>query len=613
MLKEKYEEVYFSEILDHIRTLNDILLNLEKDPKNEALIMEALRIFHSIKGDSAVIGMDKIAEIAHEGENLLISIKENKSSINKEILNKLLNYIDEIDNYLGLIYNKNKNTFKIIIYNNFKEELKIIKSFLIIKTLAEIGNLISIDPPYDMLSSGNVPQMITAVVSVHDTEKLKENLLKIEGITSVEIHPLEKLDFNCNEAIAASDRMNEIEQLISTVESGTKENTGAIVDLIRDKYRLSEIRVNVKSLDKLFNLVGELVLAKSRLNNIVKSLDSNELKEIQRFLEGVVNEIQNEIMSIRLIPIGQVFGVFRRMVRDLSKEFNKEIDLIIQGEETAVDRKILEELIDPVIHIIRNAVDHGIESPSERLKNGKNATGTIKINAYREASNFILDIEDDGKGIDPKVVKERAVDMGLISRSRAEAMSDEEALYLICMPGFTTKERVSKISGRGVGMSAVKSKIEAMGGSLIIKSIVGLGTKITIRLPASMAMIKILVVKVGEQCYSIPLSDVIEIVQLKEVKYIKGQPFMDLRGKVIRLFSLSELLGIKENRKQNYVVIVKKADDKEFGFLVSDIVGEDEITMRPFPQLLQGTHGLLGASILGDGKPTFIIDVMTLV
>ncbi|MEM4530100.1 MAG: chemotaxis protein CheA [Candidatus Methanomethylicaceae archaeon] len=612
MLKEKYEEIYFSEIFDHIKLLNNIFINLEKNPKNENLILEALRIMHSIKGDSTVIGRNEIAKIAHEAENLLISIK-NKKFIEKKDFDKLLEYIDKIEESLNSIRKNGKNTYKVIIENNFKDELKIIKAFLILKTLAENGNLISINPSYDALSSGNVPQTIIAIVSTQDIEKMKENLLKIEGITSVKFEILENKDFDTTEAIAAMNKLNEIEHLISTVESTSKENTGAIVDIIKDKYRLSEIRVNVKSLDKLFNLVGELVLAKSRLNNIVKSLDSNELKEVQRFLEGVVNEIQNEIMSIRLVPIGQVFGVFHRMVRDLAKELNKEIDLIIQGEETAVDRKILEELIDPIIHIIRNAVDHGIETPSERLKNGKNAIGTIKINAYRDASSFILDIEDDGRGIDPKLIKERALRIGLISESKAEAMSDEEAIYLICMPGFTTKDKASNISGRGVGMSAVKSKIEAMGGSLTIKSTLGLGTKITIRLPASMAMIKILVVRVGEEYYSIPLSDVVEIVQLKNIKYIKGQPFMDLRGKVIRLFSLSELLGIRENKKQNYVVIVKKADDKEYGFLVSEIVGEDEVTMRPFPQMLQGTRGLLGASILGDGRPTFIIDVMTLV
>jgi len=711
----RYVDLYLSEVMDHLNSLNDLFLQLEKHPDDRAAVLEAFRAMHSIKGDSAMMELHGVVEVAHEAENLLAAIKDGKLAVSSGVIDQLLGYVDRIEGmvkafarsdspkyrddapkcvgtpslppealgkprtpngWLGEAHlltqapgpagagtgvgvgadaydggkiggagvgdgtsvdinveaksnaksNVNANagppppenagTFKVVIRNNFEEKLKPIRAFALLRVLAENGDLAAVVPPYDRLAAGDVPLEVVATISTQDLQKLKEDLLKIEGVVSVEVSSAEGAtpkDEGMG-SLKALDKIHQVDRLISTVETKSQETASASVDVTKDRYRLGEIKVNVQSLDRLFNLAGELVLAKSRLNNIVKSLDSADLKEIQRFIEGVVTDLQNEVMTIRLMPIGQVFGVFSRVVRDMAKSLGKEIDLIVEGGDTALDRKVLEEIIDPIVHVIRNAVDHGIEPPEERLKKGKNTVGTIRIKAYRDVTNFILDIEDDGRGIDPKIVKEIAISKGLINAKKAESMSDGEALYLICVPGFSTNRGVSTTSGRGIGMSAVKSKVDSLGGSLIIKSSPGKGTVISMRLPASVTTMKILVMRVGEQRYAVPLSDVVEIVRVSESikRYIKGEPFIDLRGRIIRVYALSELLGIKDKSELGTAVIVRKSDGLEYGLLVSEVLDEDEVALKPVPNMFYGKASLIGASVLGDGSPTFIIDVMDL-
>jgi two-component system chemotaxis sensor kinase CheA len=734
----RYVDLYLSEVREHINSLNELFLHLEKHPDDRASVLEAFREMHSIKGDSAMMELHGVVEVAHEAENLLAAIKDGRLAVSSAVIDQLLGYVDRIegmveafargdslggakpagassvppgapgrplDQTLGpegaglgpgigddavwgtgggaegeikacagpgakagagrdagadfnidagvnagagadgkadLNNNINRNsnanadavarppsnsgTFKLVIRNNFEEKLKPIRVFALLRALAENGDLVAVVPPYERLAAGDVPPEVVATISTQDLQKLKEDVLKIEGVVSVSVSDLAEGEVKSGAegaapkeegvgSLKAMDKIHQIDRLISNVETKSQETASASVDVTKDKHKLGEIKVNVQSLDRLFNLAGELVLAKSRLNNIVKSLDSADLKEIQRFIDGVVTDLQNEVMTIRLMPVGQVFGVFSRVVRDMAKSSGKEIDLVVEGGDTALDRKVLEEIIDPVVHVIRNAVDHGIEPPEERLKKGKNAVGTIRIKAYRDAANFILDVEDDGRGIDPQAVKEIALSKGLINAKKAESMSDEEALYLICVPGFSTNKGVSITSGRGIGMSAVKSKIDSLGGSLTIKSSLGRGTTISMRLPASVTTMKILVLRVGEQRYAVPLSDVVEIVRVSESikRYIKGEPFIDLRGRIIRVYALSELLSIKDDSELGTAVIVRKTDGREYGLLVSEVLDEDEVALKPVPNMFYGKASLMGASVLGDGSPTFIIDVMDLV
>jgi len=667
-----YREVYIGETKEHIRELNRIFLHLEKNPEDREAIEEALRIMHTIKGDSAILGLGKISNTAHRAEDVLAAVRDKKTALSTVLIDSLIQSVDEIEEALrsfeaeskigkgiGVSFkelesaiekidanvsgalnkidnvpkasdvkkgslsqpefgssSRSSGTFRIRITNNFEALLKPMRAFIILKELAECGDLIETDPPNASLADGNYGETIYATVSTSDLGTMIEALKKIPGVVSVEAERVEG-SMACEAKISAGEKLIEIDRLVSCVEIESKEQVSAKMNIdLKGRHRMEEIKVSVSSLDRLFNLAGELVLAKSRLGNIVKLHEDDEIKDIQRMIDSIVSDLQNEVMGLRLIPIGQVFGIFPRTVRDMAKELGKEIDLIIEGGETAVDRKIVEEIVDPIVHIIRNCVDHGIEMPEERIKEGKNAVGTIRIRASRDSSHFILDIEDDGRGIDPKFVKETAVSRGLISRKKAESITDEEAIYLIFTPGFSTKKAVTSLSGRGMGMSAVKSKIEAMGGSILLSSCVGSGTKVSIRLPASMVTMKIIVVGVKGQPFAIPVAEIVEIVEVgaDQIRFIQGAPCINLRGDIIRLHRLAWLLGIEEGICKSYfAVIIRRGDGKSFGLLVSEVRDEDEVAMKPLPKLLRGIKGFLGATILGDGKPTFIIDVMSIV
>ncbi len=737
-----YRELYLGEVKEHIARLNAIFLHLEKNKEDSEAINEAFREMHTIKGDSAMMGLEKIANLAHEAEDILADLKERKRTVSTSTIDLLLGYVDKIsilvedfaattpgstnpssssplsesskpeshetaealksnsdgfapkistakikdlEEAIGKIHASMSRViedekkaefelktapiksegwsdlgeksgqsrtgtgpdsaaessdkiaeldgifsdsgqskagaghFRITILTEIEKPLRPVRAFMILKTLVENGVLLQTDPPNEQLANGEFENAVKAEVSTNDVQSLIESLKGIPGVKELKCEPLSLDGGVPSEKSLLAEKIVQIDQLVSCFETQGKEESSATIraDSTKGKHRVEEIRVNIGSLDRLFNLAGELVLAKSRLGNIVKQLGSPELKEVHRLIDGTVSDLQNEVMNLRLMPIGQVFGIFPRMVRDMSKSLSKEIDLIVEGGDTAIDRKILEEIMDPVVHIVRNCIDHGIETTEERVRIGKAAVGTIKISASRDASHFILDIEDDGKGIDPKAVRETAVIRGLISSKKAESMTDEEALGLICVPGFSMKKEVSELSGRGMGMSAVKSKIESFGGSLSIKSEVGKGTTITMRLPASMATLKVIIVGVGSsgQLYAIPVIDILEIVEIKkeEIRFIHGAPFINLRGNLIRLYRLAWLLGIDEGVCNAYVVIIiKRGDDRNYGLLVSEVRDEDEVAMKPIPKILREVRGFLGSAILGDGKPTFVIDVMTI-
>ncbi|MDI9644446.1 MAG: chemotaxis protein CheA [Candidatus Verstraetearchaeota archaeon] len=689
-----YREIYLGEVRDHISRLNELFLHLEKSPEDRDALNEAFRVMHTIKGDSAMMGLSHIAEKAHKAEDILDGLRGGRERVCQEVIDRLLSHVDDISELVeefagrasgkfgivnanhadeapaikhetGCQASKMKELedailkmdasiskavgeleiegkqpplspdpgscgetgapkgkeaipkgFRLTIKTEMEKVLRPVRAFMLLKILVENGELIRTDPPNEPLANGEFEDSIVAEVVTKDLGAMLDAIKAVPGVIDVFVEECEPPEQE--EKISLADKTSQIDRLVSCVEAQGKEvETATIsVDSTKGRHKVEEIKVNIASLDRLFNLSGELVLAKSRLGNIVKQHESPEMKEVHRFIEGVVSDLQTEVMNLRLMPIGQVFGIFPRMVRDMSKAVGKEIDLIIEGGDTAVDRKILEEIVDPVVHIVRNCVDHGIETPEERVKKGKGAVGTIRISASRDASHFILEVEDDGRGIDPSAVKQTAIAKGLISPKKAEGMSDEEALYLTCVPGFSTKKSVSELSGRGMGMSAVKNKIEAFGGSLSISSKVEQGTKITIRLPASMATVKVIVVGVGGQVYAIPVADVLEIVEIRkeDIKFIQGAPFINLRGDVIRLYRLAWLLGVQEGICNSYpAVIIRRGDGKNYGLLVTEVRDEDEVAMKPVPRILRGVKGFLGSAILGDGKPTFVIDVMSIV
>lgn len=381
------------------------------------------------------------------------------------------------------------------------------------------------------------------------------------------------------------------------------------------------IRVDIDRLDTVLNLAGELVLSRNRLMRLGTRLSESGIEgELQSQvgeaiaqLDLVTSDLQLGVMKIRMQPIAKVFNKFPRMVRDLARQTGKQVELVLSGEETEMDKTVIEEIGDPLVHLIRNAVDHGMESPEERAARGKPACGTIELSAYQEGRNIIVSVSDDGKGIDPEAVKRSAVEKGVIGTDEAERLSERDALGLIFLPGFSTAKEVSNISGRGVGMDVVKTNISRINGTISIDSEIGKGTRIIFRLPLTLAIIQALTVEAGGEVYAIPLSNVIENIRVTgdEIKTIEGREAINIRDRVVPVVRLGALVSGKDSPRQSewkYIVIIG-IGEKSFGILVDRLHGQEEIVMKSMSEYLKGTEGVAGACITGDGNVILILDM----
>ncbi len=390
--------------------------------------------------------------------------------------------------------------------------------------------------------------------------------------------------------------------------------------LVKERGVEQTIRVDVKRLDQLMNLVGELVQAKNRLlriSGILSSTKDNEfieqLNDNTANINFVTSELQMAVMKTRLLPIGKVFNKYPRMIRTLAREKNKEIDLIISGEETELDKSIVEYIGDPLVHILRNSVDHGIETPEERKRMGKPAVGTIYLSAYQEGDNIVIEVEDDGRGIDTKKIARKAIEKGIVDETSLRNMSENEILNIIFLPGFSTVELVSNTSGRGVGMDVVRSNVQKLNGMIEITTELGKGTKMKVRLPLTLAIVTALLVSVSDEIYSVPITSVIETskVTFSEIRTINNKEVLNLRDVVLPLLRLSEVFDVPNydvNKKEYYVVIVS-VGGRKLGLLVDELLGREEIVIKSLSEYLGNIPGISGASTLGDGRVSLIIDV----
>jgi two-component system chemotaxis sensor kinase CheA len=400
-------------------------------------------------------------------------------------------------------------------------------------------------------------------------------------------------------------------------ESKEKKSTSAVKrpDAVKS---IQSVRVNIERLDNLMNLVGELIINKIRLNQLASDLNAKDLDESLANLDRLTNEIQTEVMESRMVPIDQIFSRFPRMVRDLAKSEGKQINLIIEGKEIELDRTVLDEIGDPLVHLLRNAVDHGIESENERKELGKPAAGLVRLAASRQRNSVLIEVEDDGKGMDPGTLRDVAVKKGLLTREEVDKLSDNDALNLIFMPGFSGAKVVTDISGRGVGMDAVKTKIEALGGSVKINSVPGQGSVMKLQLPLTVAIIQSLMVTVADETYAIPLGNVIRDVGIKasDIKTIEGKEVIMLRGEVLPLLRLHNVLECptEEEDKQNLIVVVVEKMGSNIGLVVDGLLGQQEVIIKTLDnKLLKNMKGFAGATILGDGSVALILDIATLI
>jgi two-component system, chemotaxis family, sensor kinase CheA len=571
-----------SELMDNV--IQDIV-TIEQS-QDEEMINGIFRAVHTIKGTSSFLGFNSLSELAHKAEDVLGLVRKGEMTIDQETADILLESFDLIKTIIDDIRShgsEKQNTASVL------DKLKGLMEGKKKKTEAPVA------PPVE-----------------DEKKKIGEILLEEKIITKTELDDVLKKQ--------KKDKDKKIGEIVVEEKLVTE---GQLKNILTKQKAVNKeeqsIRIDVKKLDELMNLVGELVLGKNRLilvNSLAKKEDTSDvvfdnLADITNYIEAITNELQLSVMRARLVPISKVFNKIPRMVRDLCGEFKKDIELKVEGEETELDRSLIEALVDPMIHIIRNSVDHGIELPDEREKKGKNRKGLLSIRAYNEGNHVIIDVFDDGKGINLQAVKDKVKEKGLMTDAELTSLSVKEAMNLIFIPGLSTAQKVTSVSGRGVGMDVVKTNIEKMNGQTYIDSEEGQWTKLTIKLPLTLAIMRALIVKVEDELFAIPLNTVTELVKLKEgiIKTVDKSEVMVLRKAVIPLVDLLRTFSINKEEKKDGYVIICNIGEKTVGIKVHSVVGQEEVVIKPLGEFLKNIKGISGATIRGDGKVILILDI----
>ncbi|PUD05738.1 chemotaxis histidine kinase/response regulator CheAY2 [Helicobacter pylori] len=641
-------EDFLIEAFEMNEQLDQDLVELEHNPEDLDLLNRIFRVAHTIKGSSSFLNLNILTHLTHNMEDVLNRARKGEIKITPDIMDVVLRSIDLMKTLLVTIRDTGSDT------NNGKEN-EIEEA---VKQLQAITSQ-NLEGAKETSGTKEAPQKENKEENKEEAkEENKENKTKAptaENPTSdnplADEPDLDYANMSAEEVEAEIERLlnkrqeadkerraqkkQEAKQEVAPTKEPPKTETPkapktetkakAKADTEENKAPSigveQTVRVDVRRLDHLMNLIGELVLGKNRLIRIYSDVEERydgekfleELNQVVSSISAVTTDLQLAVMKTRMQPVGKVFNKFPRMVRDLSRELGKSIELIIEGEETELDKSIVEEIGDPLIHIIRNSCDHGIEPLEERRRLNKPETGKVQLSAYNEGNHIVIKISDDGKGLDPVMLKEKAIEKGVISERDAEGMSDREAFNLIFKPGFSTAKVVSNVSGRGVGMDVVKTNIEKLNGIIEIDSEVGVGTTQKLKIPLTLAIIQALLVGVQEEYYAIPLSSVLETVRISqdEIYTVDGKSVLRLRDEVLSLVRLSDIFkvdAILESNSDVYVVIIGLADQK-IGVIVDYLIGQEEVVIKSLGYYLKNTRGIAGATVRGDGKITLIVDV----
>ncbi|PUD77363.1 chemotaxis histidine kinase/response regulator CheAY2 [Helicobacter pylori] len=637
-------EDFLIEAFEMNEQLDQDLVELEHNPEDLDLLNRIFRVAHTIKGSSSFLNLNILTHLTHNMEDVLNRARKGEIKITPDIMDVVLRSIDLMKTLLVTIRDTGSDT------NNGKENeieeavkqlqaitsqnLESAKETSGTKEAPQKENKEEVKeenkehkaktPTAENPASDNPladePDLDYANMSAEEVEAEIERLLNKRQEADKERRAQKKQEAKQEVAPTKETPKTETPKAPKTetkakAKADTEENKAPSIGVEQT------VRVDVRRLDHLMNLIGELVLGKNRLIRIYSDVEERydgekfleELNQVVSSISAVTTDLQLAVMKTRMQPVGKVFNKFPRMVRDLSRELGKSIELIIEGEETELDKSIVEEIGDPLIHIIRNSCDHGIEPLEERRRLNKPETGKVQLSAYNEGNHIVIKISDDGKGLDPVMLKEKAIEKGVISERDAEGMSDREAFNLIFKPGFSTAKVVSNVSGRGVGMDVVKTNIEKLNGIIEIDSEVGVGTTQKLKIPLTLAIIQALLVGVQEEYYAIPLSSVLETVRISqdEIYTVDGKSVLRLRDEVLSLVRLSDIFkvdAILESNSDVYVVIIGLADQK-IGVIVDYLIGQEEVVIKSLGYYLKNTRGIAGATVRGDGKITLIVDV----
>ncbi len=645
-------EDFLIEAFEMNEQLDQDLVELEHNPEDLDLLNRIFRVAHTIKGSSSFLNLNILTHLTHNMEDVLNRARKGEIKITPDIMDVVLRSIDLMKTLLVTIRDTGSDT------NNGKEneieeavkQLQAITSQNLegakegtkeapqnenekeVKKEAEKENREENQenrakaPTAKDFASDNPladePDLDYTNMSAEEVEAEIERLLNKRQEADKERRAQKKQEAKPKQEVTPKTETPKTEvpkapktETKAKAKADTEENKAPSIGVEQT------VRVDVRRLDHLMNLIGELVLGKNRLIRIYSDVEERydgekfleELNQVVSSISAVTTDLQLAVMKTRMQPVGKVFNKFPRMVRDLSRELGKSIELIIEGEETELDKSIVEEIGDPLIHIIRNSCDHGIEPLEERRRLNKPETGKVQLSAYNEGNHIVIKISDDGKGLDPVMLKEKAIEKGVISERDADGMSDREAFNLIFKPGFSTAKVVSNVSGRGVGMDVVKTNIEKLNGIIEIDSEVGVGTTQKLKIPLTLAIIQALLVGVQEEYYAIPLSSVLETVRISqdEIYTVDGKSVLRLRDEVLSLVRLSDIFkvdAILESNSDVYVVIIGLADQK-IGVIVDYLIGQEEVVIKSLGYYLKNTRGIAGATVRGDGKITLIVDV----
>lgn len=675
MQNNEYLDVFIEESKEHLQSLNDQLLLLENDPTNLDTISEIFRSAHTLKGMAATMGFNDLADLTHKMENVLDGIRNHEITIHTDIIDVLFASVDhleemvidianggngskdvsEVIDKLKLIeqgdsediadenvnqeispktneeskfsslnefeitlldqaHEKNFHTYEVEVSLNENCLLKAARVYMVFEVLEQIGEVVKADPAVQDLEEENFDLSFhVLLISQESSENIEKRIMKVSEIERTSVREF-TIDKNREEHKERTTVQQGTEQSKEQAKSKEQNNT---TSMNQKNVTTKTIRVNINRLDGLMNLFEELVIDRGRLEQISADLKHGELTETVERMTRITGDLQTLILNMRMVPIEQVFNRFPRMVRQLSKDLGKKINLEIIGADTELDRTVIDEIGDPLVHLIRNGLDHGIETPEERKSKGKPEEGKLQLKAYHSGNHVFIEISDDGAGIKRENILQKAIANQIVTEEEGQSLTDQEVFQLMMASGFSTAEQISDISGRGVGLDVVKNTIESLGGSISISSEEGAGSTFSIQLPLTLSIITVLLVEVGYEKYAVPLSSIIEtaVIPRSEIYSAHNKQVIDFRGKVVPLISLKDVLNVPDARDEDEflsIVIIRKGD-KMAGLIVDTFIGQQEIVLKSLGDYLGEVFAISGATILGDGQVALIIDTNALI
>ena len=694
----QYLEIFIDESEEHLQTLSDCIMVLEKEPDNKDTINEVFRAAHSLKGMAGTMGFKRMQHLTHDMENVFQEVRSDHIKVTSGMIDLLFKCLDALEGYVDNIKStsdegtedneviiKELNDFiaktegaeeigntetseakeaapestqeekagqeKIELTNDEKKAireaesngqhiyvmtvhiqkdclLKAARAFLVFKAVEDFGQILVYRPSSQDIEDEKFEFEFSFFLASEESEDkivaAAKAVSEIEKVDAEEIH----LDEYVKEAEAQEEQQAKeatAEQKEAPAEAPKAAEKKAPAANAKKQTNAKPVtgrtvRVDIEKLDALMNQVSELIIAK----NSLVSISSNESGEYQNqsfheqieYLERITTNLHESVMKVRMVPIESVVNKFPRMIRDLSRTLGKKMELYMTGEDTELDRTVVDQIGDPLQHLLRNSADHGLEDNATRVERGKPEVGSIFLKAFQEGNNVIIEVGDDGNGIDVAAVRDKAVERGVITAEQAENMSQKEIINILFLPSFSMAKKITDISGRGVGLDVVKSNIEALGGDVEVRTQLGEGTTFIVRLPLTLAIIQALMVEIRDEKYAIALGSIsnIESIPVNEIKYVQAQEVIHLRGAVIPLIRLDQVLDMEEKQEEpeNLTVVIVKKGDSLAGLVVDNLIGQQEIVIKSLGKYINNNKIISGATILGDGEVALILDVNTL-